>query len=61
MLTLRAKASVDRTHREASRVRLRVLVKRARRWFGYLPYLEGAPARGALPQAAAVMAWEFAR
>ena len=49
--SLQANATVDWAHRESARARLRVLVKRVLRTYGYPPDLEDAAVRGVLEQA----------
>lgn len=53
---LRANVSVDWAHRDSARARLRVLVKRILRHFGYPPDLEDAAVQGVLAQAEALLA-----
>ena len=53
--SLKANVSVDWSHRESARARLRVLVKRILRKFGYPPDLEDAAVRGVLAQAEAML------
>ena len=53
---LRANVTVDWAHRDSARARLRVLVKRILRRFGYPPDLEDAAVRGVLAQAEAMLA-----
>ena len=45
---LRANATIDWAHRDSARARLRVLVKRILRKYGYPPDLEDAAVRGVL-------------
>jgi hypothetical protein len=52
---LQANVSVDWAHRESARARLRVLVKRILRKFGYPPDLEDDAIRGVLAQAEALL------
>lgn len=52
---LKANVSVDWAHRESARARLRVLVKRVLRKYGYPPDLEDAAVRGVLAQAEAML------
>jgi type I restriction enzyme R subunit len=52
---LKANASVDWSHRESARARLRVLVKRILRRYGYPPDLEDSAVRGVLAQAEALL------
>jgi len=56
LMSLKANVTVDWAHREAARARLRVLVKRILRKFGYPPDLEDAAVRGVLAQAEAMLA-----
>lgn len=53
---LRANAAVDWAHRESARARLRVLVKRILRKFGFPPDLQDAAVQGVLAQAEALLA-----
>ena len=53
--SLKANVTVDWSHRESARARLRVLVKRILREFGYPPDLEDAAVRGVLAQAEAML------
>lgn len=53
---LKANVSIDWAHRESARARLRVLVKRILRKYGYPPDLEDAAVRGVLAQAEAILA-----
>ncbi len=53
--SLKANVTVDWSHRESARARLRVLVKRILRKFGYPPDLEDAAVRGVLAQAEAML------
>src|SRR5690554_5083020 len=55
LIGLQAKATVDWAHRDSARARLRVLVKRTLRKFGYPPDLEDAAVRGVLAQAEALL------
>jgi len=55
LVGLQAKATVDWAHRDSARARLRVLVKRTLRKFGYPPDLEDAAVRGILAQAEALL------
>lgn len=48
---IKANVSIDWAHRDSARARLRVLVKRILRRFGYPPDLEDAAVRGVLAQA----------
>ena len=52
---LRANATIDWAHRDSARARLRVLVKRILRKYGYPPDLEDAAVRGVLAQAEALL------
>jgi type I restriction enzyme R subunit len=52
---LKANVSIDWAHRESARARLRVLVKRILRKYGYPPDLEDAAVRGVLAQAEAML------
>ena len=52
---LKANVSIDWAHRDSARARLRVLVKRILRKFGYPPDLEDAAVRGVLAQAEALL------
>lgn len=52
---LRANVTVDWAHRDSARARLRVLVKRILRKFGYPPDLEDAAVQGVLAQAEALL------
>jgi len=52
---LRANATIDWAHRDSARARLRVLVKRILRKYGYPPDLEDAAVRGVLAQAEAIL------
>lgn len=54
--SLQANATVDWAHRESARARLRVLVKRILRKYGYPPDLEDAAVRGVLAQAEVLLA-----
>ena len=58
--SLRGSATVDWMHREAARARMRVLVKRILRKYGYPPDLQDAAVQTALQQAEALSA-EWAR
>ena len=53
--SLRANVSVDWAHRESARARLRVLVKRILRRYGYPPDLEDTAVQGVLAQAEALL------
>lgn len=52
---LQANVSVDWAHRDSARARLRVLVKRILRKYGYPPDLEDAAVQGVLAQAEAIL------
>jgi hypothetical protein len=52
---LQANVSVDWAHRDSARARLRVLVKRILREYGYPPDLEDAAVQGVLAQAEALL------
>lgn len=52
---LKANVSIDWAHRDSARARLRVLVKRILRKYGYPPDLEDAAVRGVLEQAEAML------
>ena len=52
---LKANVSIDWAHRESARARLRVLVKRILRKYGYPPDLQDAAVRGVLAQAEAIL------
>ena len=56
LTSLKANVSVDWAHRDATRARLRVLVKRILRKYGYPPDLESAAVREVLLQAEALLA-----
>ena len=53
---LKANVSIDWAHRDSARARLRVLVKRILRKYGYPPDLEDAAVQGVLAQAEAMLA-----
>lgn len=53
--SLRANATIDWAHRDSARARLRVLVKRNLRKYGYPPDLEDAAVRGVLALAEAIL------
>lgn len=55
LTSLKANVSVDWAHRDSARARLRVLVKRMLRKYGYPPDLEDAAVRGVLAQAEAML------
>ncbi len=64
LVGLKANVSIDWAHRDSARARLRVLVKRILRKYGYPPDLEDAAMRGVLAQAVALlsgMAFKCAR
>lgn len=52
---LKANVSIDWAHRDSARARLRVLVKRVLRKYGYPPDLEDAAVRGVLAKAEAIL------
>lgn len=52
---LKANVSIDWAHRDSARARLRVLVKRILRQYGYPPDLEDAAVQGVLAQAEALL------
>jgi len=54
--SIRGSISVDWVHREAARARIRVLVKRILRKYGYPPDLQDAAVKTVLPQAEALSA-----
>lgn len=54
LMSLRANVSVDWAHREAARARMRVLVKRILRKYGYPPDLQDAAVQTVLQQAEAL-------
>ena len=54
--SLKGSISVDWTHRESARARMRVLVKRILRKYGYPPDLEDAAVQNVLQQAEALSA-----
>jgi type I restriction enzyme R subunit len=56
LVGLKGSASVDWSHRESARARMRVLVKRILRKHGYPPDLEDDAVRTVLRQAEAVSA-----
>lgn len=61
LLSLRENVSVDWAHRESARARLRVLVKRILRKYGYPPDLQDAAVQTVLQQAEALSAvWSLA-
>ena len=55
LVGLKANVSIDWAHRDSARARLRVLVKRVLRKYGYPPDLEDAAVRGVLAQAEAFL------
>ncbi|ABF46306.1 type I site-specific deoxyribonuclease, HsdR family [Deinococcus geothermalis DSM 11300] len=62
LVNLRENVSVDWAHRESARARLRVLVKRILRKYGYPPDLQDAAVQTVLQQAEALSAvWSLAR
>ncbi|MBI0444768.1 type I restriction endonuclease subunit R [Deinococcus sp. DB0503] len=62
LMSLRENVSVDWAHRESARARLRVLVKRILRKYGYPPDLQDAAVQTVLQQAEALSAgWSLAR
>ncbi len=52
---LKAKVTIDWSHRDSARARLRVLIKRILRKYGYPPDLEDAAVRGVMAQAEAIL------
>ncbi|WP_203232282.1 type I restriction endonuclease subunit R [Gemmobacter caeruleus] len=56
LVGLKANVTVDWAHRDSARAKLRVLVKRILRKYGYPPNLEDAAIRGVLAQAEALLA-----
>jgi hypothetical protein len=59
LVSLRENVAVDWAHRESARARLRVLVKRILRKYGYPPDLQDAAVRTVLQQAEALSAiWQ---
>ena len=56
LVGLRANVTIDWAHRNSARAKLRVLVKRILRKYGYPPNLEDAAVRGVLAQAEALLA-----
>ena len=56
LVGLRANVTIDWAHRDSARAKLRVLVKRILRKYGYPPNLEDAAVRGVLAQAEALLA-----
>ena len=56
LVGLKANVTVDWAHRDSARAKLRVLVKRILRKYGYPPNLEDAAVRGVLAQAEALLA-----
>ena len=56
METIRSNVTVDWAHREAARARLRSLVKRILRKYGYPPDLQDAAVQNVLQQAEALSA-----
>lgn len=62
LVSLRENVSVDWAHRESARARMRVLVKRILRKYGYPPDLQDAAVQTVLQQAEAWSAgWSMAR
>lgn len=62
LVSLRENVSVDWAHRESARARLRVLVKRILRKYGYPPDLQDAAVQTVLQQAEALSsAWSMSR
>jgi type I restriction enzyme R subunit len=60
LMSLRDNVTVDWAHRQAARARLRVLVKRILRKYGYPPDLQDAAVQTVLAQAEALSAsWEL--
>jgi type I restriction enzyme, R subunit len=58
-VSLRENVSVDWAHRESARARMRVLVKRILRKYGYPPDLQDAAVQTVLAQAEALSAsWQ---
>nr|WP_232224854.1 type I restriction enzyme endonuclease domain-containing protein [Acidihalobacter ferrooxydans] len=58
-MSVRKNVSVDWAHRESARARLRVLVKRILRKYGYPPDLQDAAVQTVLQQAEALSAlWQ---
>jgi len=55
-VSLRANVTVDWAHRESARARMRVLVKRILRKYGYPPDLQDAAVQQVLAQAEAISA-----
>jgi type I restriction enzyme R subunit len=53
--SLKANVTIDWAHRDSARARLRVLVKRILRQYGYPPDLEEAAVQGVLAQAEALL------
>ncbi len=53
--SLKANVTIDWAHRDSARARLRVLVKRILRQYGYPPDLEDAAVQGVLAQAEAIL------
>ena len=51
LISLRENATVDWTHRDSARARMRVLVKRILRKYGYPPDLQDAAVQTVLEQA----------
>jgi len=62
LVSLRENVSVDWAHRESARARLRVLVKRILRKYGYPPDLQDAAVQTVLQQAEALSSgWSVPR
>ena len=62
LVSLRKNISVDWVHRESARTRMRVLVKRILRKYGYPPDLQDAAVQTVLQQAEALSAsWTVPR
>jgi len=61
-MSLRQNVTVDWAHRESARARIRVLVKRILRKYGYPPDLQDAAVQTVLRQAEALSsAWSLSR
>ncbi|HTE79576.1 MAG TPA: type I restriction enzyme endonuclease domain-containing protein, partial [Reyranella sp.] len=56
VMSVKGSVSTDWTHRESARARIRVLVKRILRKYGYPPDLEDAAVQNVLQQAEALSA-----
>ena len=62
LMSLRENVTVDWAHRESARARMRVLVKRILRRYGYPPDLQDAAVQTVLRQAEALSsAWSLSR